>query len=76
MLCELMADLDDLRHMMKKNGPITRGRHGYPVISPLFRAITQKTEQVRRMLIEFGMPPSSRTRGGTTGDSGKGEFDF
>ena len=51
------------------NGPIIKGRNGYPVVSPLFRAIHQKTEQVRRMMVEFGMTPSSRTRVGTVGQA-------
>ena len=85
-LCSLMGELDELRDFLKpikhedgrvaRNGPIVLGANGYPVVSPVFRAISQKTEQVRRMMIEFGMTPSSRARVGTTGESSGGEFDF
>ena len=76
MLCTAIAEMFDIQSKLDQTGIMIRGRNNYPVISPYFRALNQKQDQVRRMLTEFGMTPSSRTRVGTFGNDEKGEFDF
>jgi P27 family predicted phage terminase small subunit len=76
MLAVAVADMYDIQEKLDRTGIVIKGRHGYPVISPYFRAYNQKQDQVRRLLIEFGMTPSSRTRVGTGQASDGDDFDF
>ena len=75
-LATAIAELFEIQALLDEGGIIMEGRNGYPVVSPYFRAYNQKQDQVRRMLIEFGMTPSSRTRVGTTESNDEGDFDF
>jgi P27 family predicted phage terminase small subunit len=77
MLATAIVEMNDIQASLEKTGVMVRGRHGYPVISPLFRAARQKQADVRSMLIEFGMTPSSRTRVSKAADSKAGDdWDF
>ena len=76
MLATSIAEMFEIQQKLDQSGVVVKGRHGYPVISPYFRAYNQKQEQVRRMLIEFGMTPSSRSRVGMSDPPRKNDFDF
>lgn len=77
MLCTSIAEMFELQKDLDKTGMLMKGRGGIPVISPLFRALRAKQADVHKMLIEFGMTPSSRTRVGTVGDDKeKDDWDF
>jgi P27 family predicted phage terminase small subunit len=47
---------------LQKSGMLIKGRQGEAVKSPYLPVINQAIEQMRMMLIEFGMSPSSRSR--------------
>lgn len=77
MLCTSIAEMFELQKQLDDTGMLIKGRGGIPVISPLFRALRAKQADVHKMLVEFGMTPSSRTRVGTVGEKeSKDEWDF
>lgn len=77
MLCTAIAEMFEIQKQLDATGVMMKGRGGIPVMSPLFRAARAKQADVHRMLVEFGMTPSSRTRIGTVGDPGKkDDWDF
>ena len=43
-------------------GPVIKGSHGTPMLSPYFKVSRSCLEQMLALLREFGMTPSSRTR--------------
>lgn len=47
---------------LKKFGVVIKSTNGYPVQSPFVAIANKAGEQVRLLLSEFGMSPSSRTR--------------
>lgn len=67
MLCDAWAEYLDIQEKVRKTGPVIKGANGHPVKSPWFEASNQSFEKVRRMLVEFGMTPSSRSKIVSTG---------
>ena len=60
--CEAFARWRHANDQVAKFGPVVKAPSGFPVQSP-FLAISNKAwEQMAKMLIEFGMTPSSRSR--------------
>ena len=47
---------------ISKSGTVVREAAGYPVKSPFVTVANTACEQLTRMVIEFGMTPSSRSR--------------
>ena len=76
MLCTAITEMFEIQALMDDSGVLIKGRHDYPVISPYFRALRLKQQEVKSILVEFGMTPAARTRVGTTSDDSAGEFDF
>lgn len=62
MLCENWATLLEATDGLRKHGIVVKGRHGYPVKSPYLTVINQAQERVAKLLVEFGMTASARTR--------------
>lgn len=63
MYCDAWARWVDAKDKLDKFGPVVKSpKSGFPVLSPYFAAASQAFEQMRRMMVEFGMTPSSRSR--------------
>jgi len=60
--CESYATWKDATDMISKHGAVVKGKDGYPVRSPYFMIMQRSFDQMKAMLTEFGMTPSSRTR--------------
>ncbi len=85
--CELYAQWVDAGNMIKKKGmviadPRYAGKKTddgktitVPVMSPYFRASMKLADQMKQMLCEFGMTPSSRTRIRADNPTAEDEFD-
>ena len=85
--CELYAQWVEAGEMVKKKGMVIadpryadrkteKGRAMVvPVLSPYFKASLKLSEQMKQMLCEFGMTPSSRSRIRAEGDKPEDDFD-
>jgi P27 family predicted phage terminase small subunit len=60
-LCAAIADRDAARVMLQRGGLVVKTASGFPVVSPYWAIESRASERVRRLLIEFGMTPASRT---------------
>lgn len=47
---------------IRKHGMLVKSPNGYPMQSPYLAVANKAMEQMQRMLVEFGMTPSSRSR--------------
>ena len=85
--CELYAQWVQAGDMIQKKGMVIADprytgktakdgqRIVVPVLSPYFRASLKLSEQMKHMLCEFGMTPSSRTRVRAETDKPEDDFD-
>ena len=62
MYCEAFARWRDANEQIKKHGPVVMAKSGFPVQSPYVAISNKAFDQMKSMLTEFGMTPSSRTR--------------
>lgn len=70
--CEAYARWSNANKEIEKYGMVVNSPSGYPIQSP-FLAISNKAfEQMKAILVEFGMTPSSRTRVSPVSDGGSG----
>jgi P27 family predicted phage terminase small subunit len=60
--CEAFVLWKDANDKIVKFGPVVKGAAGYPVRSPFLTIANQQSELMLRILVEFGMTPSSRSR--------------
>ncbi|CAJ3071216.1 P27 family phage terminase small subunit [Burkholderia pseudomallei] len=60
--CEAFARWKDANDKVVKLGAVVKSAHGYPIPSPYLQVANQAYAQMTRMLAEFGMTPSSRSR--------------
>ncbi|CAE6855302.1 hypothetical protein R75461_07676 [Paraburkholderia nemoris] len=60
--CEAFVRWQYANEQIVKLGPVVVGAAGYPVKSPFVTVANTAYEQLSRMLVEFGMTPSSRSR--------------
>ncbi|WP_232346024.1 phage terminase small subunit P27 family [Burkholderia pseudomallei] len=60
--CEAFARWHDANEKVVKLGAVVKSAHGYPIPSPYLQVANQAYAQMTRMLAEFGMTPSSRSR--------------
>jgi len=60
--CEAFARWKDANEKVVKLGAVVKSAHGYPIPSPYLQVANQAYAQMTRMLAEFGMTPSSRSR--------------
>ncbi len=73
MYCEAHARWVNAKMMIKRKGLIIKTRNGYPVQSPYLGIANTAFDQMRKMMGEFGMTPSSRA--GMTGPKKPGAGD-
>ncbi len=60
--CLTWARLVDAEEKLREHGTVIISPNGYPMQSPYLGIATKATEQLVRVLVEFGMTPSSRAR--------------
>jgi P27 family predicted phage terminase small subunit len=60
--CEVYATWRDATDQINKYGSVVMGKDEYPVRSPYLMVAQKSFEQMKAMMTEFGMTPSSRTR--------------
>jgi P27 family predicted phage terminase small subunit len=60
--CLTWARLVDAEGKLRQHGTVVISPNGFPVQSPYLAIATKATEQLVRILVEFGMTPSSRAR--------------
>ena len=60
--CEAYAKWADANDKLRTHGMVVKAPSGYPIPSPYLSIANKAFEQLRQMMIEFGMTPSSRTR--------------
>lgn len=74
MYCEAYSVWFNANKMIQKHGPVVKDKNGFPVQSPYLMVANKAFDQMRHMLVEFGMSPSSRTRVAATADPEDEEF--
>jgi P27 family predicted phage terminase small subunit len=60
--CEAYARWVHANQQLARFGPLVKSPNGYPMQSPFLAIANKAFEQMRAMLVEFGMTPSSRSR--------------
>lgn len=60
--CEAFARWKHANDQVVKCGPVIKAPSGFPVQSPFLAIANKAHEQMVKLLIEFGMTPSSRAR--------------
>ena len=76
--CESFSRWREAMDEIQKSGAIAHTPQGYPVQSPWLQIANKAFEQMTKLLVEFGMTPSSRSRVVSTKkpDSGDGWDDL
>lgn len=67
MYCEVFARWQHANEQLSKYGAVIKTHNGYPAQSPYMQIAHKSFEQMKAMLVEFGMTPSSRTKVGVVG---------
>jgi P27 family predicted phage terminase small subunit len=62
MYCEAFARWVHANEQIRQFGPLVKAPSGYPMQSPFLAIANKAFDQMRAMLTEFGMTPSSRTK--------------
>lgn len=73
--CESYALWKDATDKINTHGAVVKGNNGFPVRSPYLMVAQRGFDQMRTMLTEFGMTPSSRTRVNSTDEKSDNPFD-
>lgn len=60
--CEAFARWKHANDQVAKFGPVVKAPSGFPVQSPFLAISNRAWDQMSKMLVEFGMTPSSRSR--------------
>ena len=70
--CEAWAEWRRATNDLNRVGALVRTPNGYPILNPLHSVVKNAFERQHKLLAEFGMTPSSRTRvKGQPKDGGK-----
>jgi P27 family predicted phage terminase small subunit len=69
--CEAFSNWRTATDALAKSGMVVRAPSGYPMPNPYLAIQHRASEQLRKLLIEFGMTPSSRSKVSATGDGAK-----
>lgn len=62
MYCEAFARWAEANQEIERFGAVVKSPSGFPVQSPYLQIANKAFDQMKGMLIEFGMTPSSRTK--------------
>ncbi len=60
--CQAWGRWVEAEEALKKHGVVVRSPNGFPIQSPYLAIANKARDQMRSMLTEFGMSPSSRSR--------------
>jgi P27 family predicted phage terminase small subunit len=60
--CAAWSRWIEAEEALRRYGTIIKSQSGYPMVSPYFSVASKSLEQMRLLLGEFGMTPSSRSR--------------
>lgn len=60
--CTAWGDWNEAREQLQRFGTVITSPNNYPIQSPYLAIANKAAAQMARMLIEFGMTPSSRSR--------------
>jgi P27 family predicted phage terminase small subunit len=60
--CEAWARWRDATDQVEARGMLVKAPSGYPMQNPYLAIANKAFEQMQKMLVEFGMTPSSRSR--------------
>ena len=60
--CQAWARWVDAEAALVRYGTVIRAKSGFPVQSPYLAIANKAMEQMTKLLVEFGMSPSARTR--------------
>ena len=60
--CQAWARWVEAEEQLSKFGTVIKSPNGFPVQSPYLPIANKALEQMTRLLVEFGMSPSSRSR--------------
>ncbi len=72
--CEAYATWTDAMQKIQTHGVVVKSKNGFPVQSPFFHVANKSFEQMKGLLVEFGMTPSSRTRVSAVDDKDDDDF--
>jgi phage terminase, small subunit, putative, P27 family len=75
--CQAWGRWVEAEENIRKHGTLVKSPNGYPMQSPYLAVANKAMEQMTRMLVEFGMSPSSRSRikvGAGTGHDPQEDF--
>jgi len=75
MLCEKWVEWRAAQDMVNNTGLVTKAPSGYPMMNPYYTISMQIGKELRMMLAEFGMTPSSRQRVVVDKPKGNSAFD-
>lgn len=75
--CQAWGRWVEAEEALRKYGVMVKSPNGFPMQSPYLAVANKAMEQIRAMLTEFGMSPSSRTRvhAEPAGTDAEDEFD-
>ena len=62
MYCEVFARWKFANDKLSSEGPVIIAPSGFPVQSPYLQISNKSFDQMKALLVEFGMTPSSRTK--------------
>ncbi|CAJ7420107.1 P27 family phage terminase small subunit [Burkholderia pseudomallei] len=62
LFCECFAKWKHANDQVLKFGPVIKAPSGFPVQSPFLAIANKAHDQMCKLLVEFGMTPSSRSR--------------
>jgi P27 family predicted phage terminase small subunit len=60
--CQAWGTWIEAQASLRQFGTVIRSPNGFPMPSPYLAIANKAFEQLKAMLVEFGMSPSSRTR--------------
>ena len=60
--CQCYARWCDAEEEIRRTGTVIKSTKGQPMVSPFLKVANIALQQLMRMLVEFGMSPSSRSR--------------
>lgn len=73
--CETYAKWQEANDKIKKFGAVIKAPSGFPVQSPYLAISNKAFDQMKAMLTEFGMTPSSRTKVSVQQDTEGSDWD-
>lgn len=74
--CQAWGRWIEAEENIRKVGPIVKSPSGYPIQNPFLSVANRAMSQMQKIMVEFGMTPSSRSRINLTDAGGDALADF